>query len=170
MLILWRRQWNIELTRQFLIAGIFSSGTNMQNTVLSLALLGILSGCVTSGNGTDQPDRSRYSHLNPTPQQEKFFADYERGMKKMLTPELKKQCVDNFKRKAHDPASVQIAGDWGVDTLERASLWRGDDEYARISVPVRAKNGYGGLRLGRLYCYYDLRTDNTLAFNMSLAR
>lgn len=142
----------------------------MKKTVLLLPILGVLSGCVTSGNSTGQPDRPSYSHLNPTPQQEKFFADYERGMKQMLTPELKQQCVDDFKRKAHDPSSVQIAGEWGVDSLDRASMWRGDTEDARISVPVRAKNGYGGLRLGRLSCFYKLRENNTLEYNMSITR
>lgn len=128
----------------------------------------LICGTVSAQSKSTMEDIFRnYEILDPTPAQKKVFANYEAEMKKMLTPQLKAACVDDFKHKAHDPSSFQIAGEWGLDILNQMSVASGDEK-EQISVPIRARNGYGGLVRARLHCYYQRLSGNKLSFLFSL--
>jgi hypothetical protein len=80
---------------------------------------------------------------------------------------LTKSCVDDFKENMNDPSSFQIAGTWGTTKLSYAVSK--PDEIV-VVLPIRGKNGYGGLVRSNVGCYYAYdRSAETFAFKFAIS-
>ena len=85
--------------------------------------------------------------------------DYRRGVFLMLTEKQKALCIGDFKNNMNNPASFQVAGEWFVNEF---TLRLSSHQPNRViaGLPIRGKNGYGGLVKQVLYCYYDYDEHN----------
>jgi hypothetical protein len=76
-------------------------------------------------------------------------------------------CLASFKAAMNDPSSLEVAGaftfnDLASRTMSGVSIWPGYREVLVYTIPVRGRNGFGGLVLRSLWCTYGRTPDAKL--------
>lgn len=77
------------------------------------------------------------------------------------------RCLASFKATMNDPGSLEIAGTFNLNNLASrmmsgGTIWPGYPEVIVYSIPVRGRNGFGGLVLRDLWCMFGRTPDAKL--------
>lgn len=64
-------------------------------------------------------------------------------------------CAADYKTKMNDPSSFSVAGEAYQDSDANKLTWNQYNKRVGYAVPIRGKNGFGGLVKKTMFCFYS---------------